>query len=66
MNQIAIIDLATRETKIRAVPERLRERFLGGRGINMAFLYSLVEPKIDPLGSENPLIFGAGALTGTV
>jgi aldehyde:ferredoxin oxidoreductase len=65
MNQIAIIDLASRQTKIRPVPDKLRERFLGGRGINMAFLYSLVEEKIDPLGPENPLIFGAGALTGS-
>jgi aldehyde:ferredoxin oxidoreductase len=64
MNQIAIIDLSNRDVKIRPVSKKLREKFLGGRGINMAFLYALVKPKIDPLGAENPLIFGAGALTG--
>ena len=66
MNQIAIIDLAKQECKIRPVPAKLRKYFLGGRGINMAFLYSLVKPGIDPLGPENPLIFGAGAVTGTL
>jgi len=66
MNNIAIIDLAERKCKIYPVPTKLREKFLGGRGINMAFLYSLVKPGIDPLGPENPLIFGAGVLTGTL
>jgi len=65
MNTIGIIDLAKKEVKTRPVPGGLRERFLGGRGINMAFLYALVRPEIDPLGAQNPLILGAGALTGT-
>jgi len=65
MNQIAIVDLERRSVKTAPVPEKLRRQFLGGRGINMAFLYSLVKEGIDPLGPENPLIFGAGALTGT-
>lgn len=66
MNKIAIINLAERKCKIYPVPTKLRNKFLGGRGINMAFLYSLVKPGIDPLGPENPLIFGAGTLTGTL
>jgi aldehyde:ferredoxin oxidoreductase len=66
MNKIAIVDLADRKCEIYPVPAKLRNKFLGGRGINMAFLYSLVKPGIDPLGPENPLIFGAGTLTGTL
>ncbi len=65
MNQIATVDLERRSVKTVPMPDNLRKKFLGGRGINMAFLYSLVKEGIDPLGPENPLIFGAGALTGT-
>jgi len=61
----AFIDLSSGSVRIEETPGRLVERFLGGRGLNMFYLYSLLEPGIDPFSAENPLIFGAGLLTGT-
>ncbi|HSR10964.1 MAG TPA: aldehyde ferredoxin oxidoreductase family protein [Thermodesulfobacteriota bacterium] len=45
-------------------PERIR-KFIGGRGINADILFAATRPGIDPLGEDNVLIFGTGALTGT-
>lgn len=39
--------------------------FLGGRGLNQFYLYNLLEPTTSPLDPKNPLIFGAGLLSGT-
>ena len=44
----------------------LRKKFLGGRGVNMAFLSRYHTPELDPLSPENPLIFGASLLAGTL
>ena len=52
-------------------PDELVRSYLGGRGLNMAYLSHFLrlsgDPiKLDPLGPENPLIIGAGLLTGTI
>jgi aldehyde:ferredoxin oxidoreductase len=39
--------------------------FLGGRGINIKFLYDGTSAGTDPLDPTSPLIFGAGPLCGT-
>ena len=67
----AIINLTTGEVKITRTPESLERAYLGGRGLNMAFLRHYLraagEPRqVNPLGPENPLIIGAGLLTGTI
>jgi len=62
--QIAYIDLSTGEIIKKQIPKSIRERFLGGRGINMNLLYNLLSPSIDPLSHENVLLVGAGLLTG--
>lgn len=67
----AIIDLSSRETRLTETPEALVRAYLGGRGLNMAYLRHFLpadgDPAtVDPLGPENPLIFGAGMLTGTI
>lgn len=67
----AIIDLSSRETRLTETPEALVRAYLGGRGLNMAYLRHFLPADgdlvaVDPLGPENPLIFGAGMLTGTI
>ncbi len=67
----AIINLTSGEVKITQTPGELVQAYLGGRGLNMAYLHHYLnkvgDPKaVDPLGPENPLIFGAGLLTGTL
>ena len=65
MNSIAFIDLSTQKVVVKPIPEKIRRLFLGGRGINMYLLYNHLREEVDPLSPENPLIFGAGLLTGT-
>ena len=64
--KIAFIDLSHGSVKITPVFLDLRKKFLGGRGINMYLLSKSYSPSLDPFTPENPLIFGAGLLTGTL
>ena len=66
----ATVDLNSGAVQAEAIPERLTRAFLGGRGLNMLHLARRLgsgrrAAEVDPLGPENPLIFGAGLLTGT-
>lgn len=65
MNPMAFIDLSSQEVTVKPIPEKIRRLYLGGRGINMYLLYNHLREGVDPLSPENPLIFGAGLLTGT-
>jgi aldehyde:ferredoxin oxidoreductase len=71
VTQLAYINLSTGDVRIESTPETLVRAFLGGRGLNMRYLASLLREAgsashVDPLGPDNPLIFGAGLLTGTI
>ncbi|MEM2703536.1 MAG: aldehyde ferredoxin oxidoreductase family protein [Candidatus Bathyarchaeia archaeon] len=61
-----IVDLTLKKIIKQPTPTELLHDFIGGRGINSRTLFELVNPKIDPLGPENVLIFGVGPLTGTL
>ncbi len=65
-NKIAWVDLATRQIRIEDIPQAWRKKYLGGRGINQYLLFQSVSNDTDPLGPDNPLIIGAGALSGTL
>jgi aldehyde:ferredoxin oxidoreductase len=62
----AFINLSTREVDIKEVPLALRKKFFGGRGLNMYYLTKIAPRGIDPFDAENPLILGAGLLTGVM
>ena len=67
----ALIDLNSGDIRKFNTPPDLVEAYLGGRGLNMAFLRHYLhrtgDPlEVDPLGPDNPLIVGAGMLTGTI
>src|SRR5271157_221754 len=59
------IDLSNRKVSVYPLDRDLTKSFIGGRGVNGRMLFDLVGPNVDPLGPENVLIFGTGALTGT-
>ena len=59
------IDLTTRKIEVEDLKEGIIKKYLGGRGLNMKVLYEMTNRDTDPLGSENPLIFGVGLLAGT-
>lgn len=58
------VDLTTRKVRVNEIPVSLRKSFLGGRGLNMYYLIHAAARGIDPFDASNPLIFGAGLLTG--
>lgn len=60
------IDLTSKKIKKIPLSQNLKDNYLGGRGINMKFLYDYLKPGLDPLSLEVPLIIGTGPLTGTV
>jgi aldehyde:ferredoxin oxidoreductase len=64
-NSILTVDLTAKTIRKEILEDRLRKKFLGGRGINDWLLYSLVDPETtDPLGPENAMIFSSGPLVG--
>nr|HID57708.1 hypothetical protein [Desulfobacterales bacterium] len=62
---VGIVDLSSYEVEVKAIPQRLRELYLGGKGIDMYLLYNLLKPEIDSLDPENVLLISAGLLTAT-
>jgi len=65
LTTLARLDLTRGEVEISETPPELVRAFMGGRGLNMYYLYKYLEPGIDPLSPENVLIIGTGLLTGT-
>ena len=41
------------------------DKYLGQRGLASKYLTEEIDPKCDPLGPENKIIFATGPLTGT-
>jgi aldehyde:ferredoxin oxidoreductase len=62
---VAFIDLTTRIVRVEETPQELIRKFVGGRGLNMYYLWKNLRPNTDPLSPENVLIIGTGLLTGT-
>ncbi|MHC4974831.1 MAG: aldehyde ferredoxin oxidoreductase family protein [Planctomycetota bacterium] len=63
--KLAFVDLSTGEVDIQEIPRELREKYLGGRGLDIALLYEHLEPGVDPLGPKNVCCISAGVLVGT-
>jgi len=63
--QILWVDLSKSMIEKRPLERTAIREYLGGRGINAKLLWDLARPGIDPLGRDNPLIFGTGVLAGT-
>ncbi len=60
------VNLTTGNISSEPISEKVLKNFLGGRGINIKALYDTTNKNTDPLGPDNPLIFGTGPLTGTI
>jgi aldehyde:ferredoxin oxidoreductase len=63
--KLAVINLSTGEIKVQEIPRELREKYLGGRGLDIYLLYNYLKPGVDPLGPENVCCISAGILGGT-
>jgi aldehyde:ferredoxin oxidoreductase len=64
--KIAFVELSEGSIRIEPFPVKLRQQYIGGRGMNMFLLSKYYTPSLDPFSPHNPLIFGAGLLTGTL
>ena len=60
------IDLERGEVRTAYTPKRVVDCFLGGRGVNMFYLANLLDPSLDPLSPDVPVIYGAGIATGII
>jgi len=65
MGKVLDVNLSTGESVTRPLDMDMARLFLGGRGLGARLLWDEVGPGIDPLASENVLIFTGGPLTGT-
>ncbi|MBT3363416.1 MAG: aldehyde ferredoxin oxidoreductase family protein [Chloroflexi bacterium] len=63
--KIAYVDLGTGKVETKYIPEEIRRKYLGMRGIDTYLLYNHIKPGIDPLGPENVLLVSSGPLAGT-
>jgi aldehyde:ferredoxin oxidoreductase len=58
-------DLSAEKVTVKSTPPELKKLYIGGRGFGIRLLTDIVDPKIDPLGDKNVVVFAAGPLTGT-
>ena len=65
VGDILHVDLSTGKSWTESVPEDWVMEYLGSRGFNARLLWKHQEVGIDAFAPENPIIFGAGLLTGT-
>src|SRR5512145_790372 len=63
--KIAYADLSAGTVTIKPTPPDLKKQYIGGRGFGIRLLTDMVDPKADPLGEKNILVYAAGPLTGT-
>ena len=59
--KILVVNLSTGEQKERELPDPL----MAGRYLSGYLVKEYVDPKVDPLSSENALVFTAGLLANT-
>jgi aldehyde:ferredoxin oxidoreductase len=62
--KVAFVDFDEGTVASSPVDIELRKKFLGGRGVNMAFLFRYYISDLNPFPQRIPLIFGTGLLAG--
>jgi len=63
--KIAYIDLTTGEIEVKHIPLEIRNKFMGGRGLDAYLLYNHTKAGVDPLGPDNVLLISGGLLAAT-
>ncbi len=63
--RIARINLSTGSIKVEELDEDFAKKWLGTRGFGIHVLLKEMDPKADPLGEENKIMYTTGPLTGT-
>ena len=66
MGSVLRVNLTKRRFLAEDLRRDLMRKLVGGNGFGISFLFREVGRDVDPLASENKLIFVTGPLTGTV
>lgn len=64
--KILRVNLTTGEVKSEPLNMEWARAYLGSRGLATKYLTSEIDPKVDPLSTENKIIWSTGPLTGTM
>ena len=64
--KILWVDLTRREITEETPADEIYQKYLGGYGLGIYYIYNRIKPKCDPLGPDNILGFCPGFLTGTI
>jgi len=60
------VDLSEGTSSVEPLNMEWAHDFLGERGLATKYLWENMDPKVDPMGPDNVLIFATGPLTGTM
>ncbi|GBF35292.1 aldehyde:ferredoxin oxidoreductase [Desulfocucumis palustris] len=60
------INLTDKSYAVEGIPESILKKYLGGKGLGSYLLLNNVSAGVDPLSSDNKLIFTTGPATGTL
>jgi aldehyde:ferredoxin oxidoreductase len=63
-NQTLLIDMNTGDINIQNLDPKIRDFFIGGRGLGLYFLHQRITSKTSAYDPENPLILSPGPLGG--
>lgn len=58
-------NLDTNKLSKEEIPKGILEKYIGGRGLGVKYLWDEVNPNVNPLSKDNKLIYATGPLTGT-
>jgi len=64
--QILRVNLTEGKSEVEPLNMEWAHDYLGERGLATKYLYEGMDPKADPMGPDNMLIFATGPLTGTM
>ncbi|MCY3411244.1 MAG: aldehyde ferredoxin oxidoreductase family protein [Candidatus Heimdallarchaeota archaeon] len=64
--QLLRVNLSSEEISQERIPRNILESYIGGKGLGVYYLMQEVDPKVDPLSSENVLILSTGPAQGTL
>ena len=64
--QVLHVALTKKEISSKTIPQNLREKYIGGWGLAVKYLYDLIDPKVDPLSADNAFVIMTGPVCGTL
>ena len=64
-DKVLRINLSEKEAKTEPLNKEWAEKYIGGKGLAIKYLYEELKPGTDPLSEENKLLLMTGPFTGT-